>query len=198
MPRRKTTTAAAANENEAIKEIAQKNTAMEKAKTEKMTGRGGKYNFPSTVPPEKPEDVQRVLSEVLHWYGNKPAKTDAEIEERINSFFGYCAERGERPTVEKLALALGVSRRTLWSWKTEIRGSAERSELIQYAYEVLAAYDAGMAIENKLPVIPYVFRAKNYYEMKDSTDIVVTPNNPLGDKEDPDVIAAKYQELPDE
>ena len=191
----------AVEQNDVAQKVAQKNTALEKAKGERMKGRGGRYNFPNAVPPENPEDVRRALSEVLNWGArNKlsPPKTNEEAEMRVDEFFGRCAERGERPTVEKLALVLGVSRKTLWSWRTEQSGSAERRALIQYAFDVLAAFDAEMAIENKMQPVPYIFRAKNYYDMKDTADIVVTPNNPLGETQDPDIIAAKYQELPDD
>ena len=203
MPRRKTPppVADAVEQNDAVQKVAQKNTALEKAKGERLKGRGGKYNWPQTIPPEKPEDVRRALSGVLSWGVNNkhnPPKTDEEATARVDDFFYQCVERGERPTVEKLALALGVSRQMLFYWRTEQQGSAERQALIQYAYNVLAAFDAEIAIENKMQPVTYIFRAKNYYDMKDTADIVVTPNNPLGDVQDPDVIAAKYQELPDD
>ena len=65
-------------------------------------------------------------------------------------------------------------------------------------YEVLSAYDAGLAIEGKMNPVPYIFRAKNYYGLKDQTDVVVTSNNPLGDTIDAEVLEKKYQELPEE
>ena len=197
MPRRKATTAAATNDD-AVQKIAQKNTALEKAKSAPMTGRGGKHNFPNAKPPENPEDARRVLSEALHWYSLPRAETDEEIEERLAYFFQYCAEKGERPTVEKMCLALGYERQTVWLWRTEASRRPSLKPIIKRAYEVLAAYDAGMAVEGKMNPVPYIFRAKNYYDMKDTADIVVTPNNPLGETQDPDTIAAKYEELPDE
>ena len=185
-------------EEDAVKEVAQKNTSLEKAKAQPMTGRGGKHNFPSAPPPENPEDARRVLSEALFWYGMPRAEGEQKITERLQFFFEHCAEAGERPTVEKMALALGYSRKTLWDWKSGTSGSKTLRDIITKAYDVLAAYDAGMAVEGKMNPVPYIFRAKNFYDMKDTADIVVTPNNPLGDTQDPDVIAAKYQELPDE
>jgi hypothetical protein len=185
-------------EDDAVQKVAQKNTALEKAKTEKMYGPGGKHNFPNAAPPENPEDARRVLNETLFWYGLPRAEGEQKIAERLEFFFEHCAKNGERPTVEKMALALGYARKTLWAWKTGQQGSKKVQEIMERAYDVLAAYDAGMAIEGKMNPVPYIFRAKNYYNMKDSTDITVTPNNPLGEAQDPDTIAAKYQELPDE
>jgi hypothetical protein len=164
----------------------------------KKTGRGGKYNFPSTIPPEDPEDVRQVLSECLHWYevGNKRAVTDDEIEERTIEFFKHCVDIGERPTVEKYALALGYVRTTINEWERGNNASPRRMDIIKKAKEVLASYDAGMVSNGKLNPVPYIFRAKNYYGMKDNQDITITPNNPITDVNPADIVQ-KYEELPD-
>ena len=115
-----------------------------------------------------------------------------------NRFFNTCASKGERPTVEKFCIALGYARNTVNEWKNGMHCSAFRSNIIKIAFEVLAAYDAGMATEGKMNPVPYIFRAKNYYGMKDQTDLVVTPNNPLGDTITAEEIEQKYQELPED
>ena len=163
----------AKNTNDAITEFAQKNLT--------ATGRGGKYNFPQSVPPEDPGDAKRVLSEVLNWFQKERANTNQEIFDRTIEFFQYCVERGERPTVEKYCLALGYGRSTVNEWKNGLHCDADRSNIIKKAFDALAAYDAGMATEGKLNPVPYIFRAKNYYGMKDQADLVITPNNPLGE-----------------
>lgn len=83
-------------------------------------------------------------------------------------------------------------------WKNGLHCDADRSNIIKKAFDALAAYDAGMATEGKMNPVPYIFRAKNYYGMRDQTDLVVTPNNPLGEVQDPDTIAEKYKYLPTE
>lgn len=170
------------------KEIVQVNQALK--------GRGGKYNFPSTVEPENPEDVKEALGSVLYWYKrgeeNKP-DTDSAIQERIVEYLSQCYITGQRMTVEKLALALGITRETLWKWEQQ---PGNRGNMIKKAKDTIAAYDADMVAKGKLNPVPYIFRAKNYYGMKDSQDIVVTPNNPITDIQ-PEEVAAKYEELPD-
>lgn len=168
------------------------------AQAVKKTGRGGKYNFPSTIPPENPEDVRQVLSECLHWYevGNKRAETDDEIEQRTIDFFKHCIDIGERPTVEKYALALGYVRTTINEWERGNNASPRRMDIIKKAKEVLASYDAGMVSTGKLNPVPYIFRAKNYYGMRDNQDITITPNRQITDISAEDV-AAKYQEYPE-
>lgn len=162
------------------------------------TGRGGKYNFPQAVPPEDPADARRVLSEVLNWFKQERVKDDDELEERTIQFFSYCADRGERPTWEKYCLAIGYARNTVFEWSTGMKCSERRTNIIKKAKDVLAAYDAGMATEGKMNPVPYIFRAKNYYGMKDQADLVITPNNPLGSEEAPEAITQKYAELPNE
>lgn len=178
----------------------QKNQALQQVAEKKSLtrGRGGTGNFPAAQHDEKPEDARRILTEVLYWYNMPKCKTEEEFEERIKLFFEDCARRGERPTVEKFCVALGYARTAVTEWKNGHNCNQNRTELIKRSFEVLAAYDAGLAVEGKMNPVPYIFRAKNYYGMKDQTDVIVTPNNPLGDTIDVDVIEQKYQELPEE
>ena len=37
--------------------------------------------------------------------------------------------------------------------------------------------------------VPYIFRAKNYYGMKDQADLIITPNNPTAEPAPPEEIA---------
>jgi hypothetical protein len=39
-----------------------------------------------------------------------------------------------------------------------------------------------LVAEGKIPQVTYIFRAKNYYGMRDQQEVVLTPNNPLGDE----------------
>ena len=70
-------------------------------------------------------------------------------------------------------------------------------EGIKRAKEFLASYDANMVATGKLNPVPYIFRAKNYYGMRDQQEYVLTPNHPL-DSANVDEVANKYKLLPDE
>lgn len=166
----------------------------------KKTGRGGKYNFPQAVPPEEPETVKRVLSECLHWYEAgtvSRCETDEDIEDRTLDFFRHCADIGERPSVEKYCLALGYARNTVFEWEQGLHCTPRRSNIIKNAKSVIASYDAAMVSEGKMNPVPYIFRAKNFYSMKDQTDIVVEPKQSatydLGEDE-----IKKFAELPED
>lgn len=161
----------------------------------KKTGRGGKYNFPSSVEPENPEVVREAVSSVLYWYkrgrDSKP-KTLEEIQNRIDEYFLECYETGQRMTVEKLALALGIHRDTLHAWETDRAKYGEKSDIIKYAKECIASYDADMVTSGKMNPVPYIFRAKNYYGMRDQQDVIITPSSPIGEAAEQKELAANY------
>lgn len=161
----------------------------QKEQAVKKRGRGGKYNFPNTVEPEDPEVVRAVLGSILYWrqrgIDDKP-ETDDEIQERIDEFLSTCWETGQRMTVEKMALALGITRETLHNWETGRTQNSRRMDIIKKAKDAIATYDAEMVTSGKMNPVPYIFRAKNYYGMRDQTDVVVTPNNPLGEQTAPE------------
>lgn len=131
-----------------------------------------------------PTDVSSVLRETNYWRTRglqSRVNSNRELEERINEYFEICAERGVKCTVEGLCLAIGYSRAIVGKWKQGLECDRERQSIIQAVYDTFAAFDAAMAVNNKLNPVLYFFRAKNYYEMRDQQDIVVTPNNPLGE-----------------
>ena len=102
---------------------------------------------------------------------------------------------GEIPTVEGMALAIGITPQRLRQWEYQIDGRNEsRALIVQKAKAVLASIDASLVSEGKIPQVSYIFRAKNFFGMKDQQDIVVTPNNPLGENVDVEKIKQKYLE----
>ena len=74
--------------------------------------------------------------------------------------------------------------------------SPATKDIIRQAKQILASIDAELAQEGKTQPVVYMFRAKNFYGMKDQQDVVVTPNTVH--QSDPATIEAKYDELPGE
>ena len=134
----------------------------------------------------KAEDVRRIGKNLLYWYNKPKAVTDEEIAERLQEYFVRTLENGEMLTVEAMSLALGYNRRTIWKWETGAEGSTPaRRDLIKKAKEILASFDAQLVQEGKINPVTYIFRAKNYFGLRDQQEYVLTPNNPLGDHTDP-------------
>lgn len=133
------------------------------------------------------EDIGRILSENLKWYKMTPVKTDEECAERLEYFFTEILAHGELPTMEKMFLALGSTKQTVWRWEQGELGVV-RSDLIKKAKALLGALDGQLVTEGKIPQIVYIFRAKNYHGMVDKQEYVLTPNNALGDEANKDDI----------
>ena len=140
-----------------------------------------------------PTEIKGMINNVLYWYDKKPVKTDDECADRLNEFFQHIGQTGEIPTVEKMCLALGVHRQTVWQWKTGQGCSATRTYIIKKAYDIMAALDAELVSKGKIPQVTYIFRAKNFFEMSDQTQLILTPTSPL-DTLDTDQARRKYSE----
>lgn len=144
---------------------------------------------------EKQEEISRIIQESVQFFKRKPVKTNEEIAERLDEYFQNCVQTGQIPTVEDMCLALGVTRNTVYLWEHGVQTNPERAEMIQKAKEILAAIDAKLVSEGKIPQVTYIFRSKNYFGMRDQQEVVLTPNqNPLGDSVDTERLKQKYLE----
>lgn len=169
-------------------------------------GKGGKYNFPNArmqlieQDDEKRAFVAKAIENNLVFFnvGLSPVKSDEELCERLNWFFSECARTQQLPNVEKMANALGYHRNTLIDWENGNTGgfSASTGGIIKKAKQILASIDAELAQEGKTQPVVYMFRAKNFYGMRDQQDVVLTPNTGGIDSADKAAIEAKYNELP--
>ena len=118
------------------------------------------------------------------FYDLPQVKSDDECRQRLYDFFDTCERTGQLPTVEKMVMCLGVVKSTAWEWENGNGCSSERSKLIKKAKEFIASFESEMVTEGKINPVVYIFRAKNYFGMKDQQDVVLKPENPLGDKVD--------------
>lgn len=161
----------------------QKSTPITKEQlTDVVKKRGAKSASIGATTSATSEDIKEITSNILYWYGKELVKDDDECAERLNEFFERINQTGEIPTVEKMCLALGTVRQVVWQWENGMGCSSARTDMIRKAKEILAAMDAELVSRGKIPQVTYIFRAKNFFGMRDQTDLVVTPNNPLGEE----------------
>lgn len=167
---------------------------------EKIVDRGkGSAWYRNTPFVKDPEAVQAAMANATRWRAlgiNHRPRTNQEILDRIDYYFEQCIVDAIRPTIETMSLALGYSRISIWSWKNGVKCDSQRQQIIQAAYDTIAAFDADMVSNGQLNPIVYIFRSKNFYDMKDQTDLVVRPDNPLGEVVSVEEIEEKYRELP--
>lgn len=163
-------------------------------------GRGGTNNFPnSRFTPETDEDralVSQLLNEALAEYRQPRVKSDEELAQRIDDYFRRCAERGQVPTVEEMGLSTGYSLSTVADWESgRNKGfTTQTSQIIKKAKGYLQTFDAKLVIAGKMNFLAYCFRAKNYYGMRDQQEVVLTPNNALGEAASAEDLRKKYLE----
>lgn len=129
-----------------------------------------------------------------------PVRSDEELVDRLEFFFRNCSETRQLATVEKMCLALGLTKEYVFEIIDGRKPgfSRETANLLKKAKDFISAIDAELAQEGRIQPVVYLFRAKNYYGMKDQQEMVLTPNNRLNDYQDIATIEAKYAELPEE
>lgn len=123
--------------------------------------------------------VAGLLSETLHAYKQPRVKSDDELQDRLNQYFQHCADTGQIPTVEEMALYIGYCRTAMWDLETGRRKgfSDSTADIIKKAKEFLATFDAKLVVSGKMNFLAYCFRAKNFYGMSDKSEYVITPSN---------------------
>lgn len=179
------------------------------AKTKAVMGTGSRYNFPNArmklleADDEKRSFVAKCIENNLVFFNagiTQRVTNDEELCERLNWFFSSCAETQQIPNLEKMCNALGYHKNTLLSWESgAIQGfSPATKDIIHQAKQILASIDAELAQEGKTQPVVYMFRAKNFYGMRDQQDVVVTPNTATIDSADVATIEARYAELPED
>lgn len=139
------------------------------------------------------------IRNMMEFYLQSPVMSDDDLCERLAWFFTRCFESGQLITFEKMCLALGYTK----GWVADILSgknigfSHETATILKKAREFIASCDGELALQSKIQPVVYMFRAKNFYGMTDKQEMVVTPNNPLGEA-DVSTIEAKYNQLPDD
>ena len=102
------------------------------------------------------------------------------LHDRVVDYFRICAEDDIKPSVASFALALGISRQTLFYWlsgKLETVKNAESMVTLKRAYDTINSYYEHMMNNGKINPVAGIFLMKNNMGYKDQTDYVLTANN---------------------
>ena len=118
----------------------------------------------------------RSIMQMMDLFNRPKVRDEEDAIQRTQDYFLRCANLGIRPTWEEYAMAMGVSRQSLWYWVNGIKNPPFDADIVRRAKDFMAAYDARMVTDGKLNPVTYIFRSKNYYDMKDTQDVVVSPN----------------------
>ena len=134
----------------------------------------------------EPGDNTKYISFALESFNAPPINMDKpeEVQERINWYLKRCMTCDMKPGIVGLANALGVSRKTLWTWKAGTVGKTINPtsiDLIKKAYNFIEEMWEDYMLNGKAAPPNLIFLGKNHYGYQDTTEVVVTPNNPLQD-----------------
>ena len=141
--------------------------------------------------------IKATLAEAFQAFSMPKVKSDEELKARIGEYFQTCIERASVPTFEEVALYCGYTVATFrrWERKTASGFSSETGEIIAKLRTVLHDYDAKMAMAGKSNPVMYIFRSKNYYDMQDKVEQVITTNFESDSTFSEDDIAARYKDM---
>ena len=144
----------------------------------------------------EPGDATTMVQNAMVLY-NLPAidtNNAEEVSRRVGEYFQICAERDMKPSVAGLALALDVDRRRLWEWVNDARGSKPQAvrDTLKKAYKILNFAIEEYMQNGKINPVSGIFLMKNNFGYADKSEVVLTPNNPLGESRSQAELEQKY------
>lgn len=118
-----------------------------------------------------------------------------EMERRFKRYLQMCAERDVKVGNQAAYFAIGITKETARDWvKQDVHERNERTHFIKRVQQICAMYREGLMQDGKVNPVTGIFWQKNYDGLKDQTETVITPNNPLGDTIDSDTLRRRYLE----
>ena len=119
-------------------------------------------------------------------------KSPEEAADRLNWFFNTCKNTGQLPTIEKMYLALGISRQGAKMW--EYNGTNhEIMAMIDKGRSLISSMDSELAAMGTIQPVVWIFRAKNFYGMTDQIDIQASTVESIENKHK--ILEEKYKDV---
>lgn len=116
-----------------------------------------------------------------------------EVAQRVTTYFQICSEDDMKPSVAGLALALDIDRRYLWEIREGKKGkNPEVADTLKKAMKILDLQMVDYMQNGKINPVSGIFLMKNNFGYADKQEVVLTPNNPLGDTKDTKALEEKY------
>lgn len=117
-----------------------------------------------------------------------------EMERRFARYLELCAQWDMKVGNQAAYAAIGIGKDDAYEWSNRNLGNPARTAFIKKVQKVCAMYREGLMEDGKVNPVTGIFWQKNYDGMKDQTEMVLTPNNPLGEQKDMKALEQKYLE----
>lgn len=122
--------------------------------------------------------------------------TPQEMQDRFDLLFKTAFNDGFVPTVEMLGLCSGWDRRDILRLEhEEIHKGEGFSLVVKNAKNIIASAEGLLALDGDINSTVYIFRAKNFQNMTDKQEVVVTPNTGLQEQPNADEIINNVKRL---
>ena len=124
-------------------------------------------------------------------------ETVEDLENGIIAYWDYLSKANLKelaliPDLEGLCAFLGISRKCLNNWeRDDVRGFAAT---IEQAKNDIAACKKQIGLQGKIPPLVMAMDFNNNHGYVQKQEVVVTPNNPLGDAATNEELVAKYKQ----
>lgn len=152
---------------------------MQAQKVEMPEGYNAKVTaFMMEIMPKEPLDLQDV----------------PEMERRFLNYVQKCSEWDMKVGNQAAYMAIGITKEQAWEWENVTKGNPARTYFIKKVRQFCGVFREGLMQDGKVNPVTGIFWQKNYDGMKDQTEMVLTPNNPLGEQKDMKALEQKYLE----
>lgn len=132
--------------------------------------------FTMEIMPAEPLDIQDV----------------DEMERRFVRYVETCNRYGMKVGNLAAYMAIGISKEQAWEWENVTKGMPRRTAFIKKVRQFCAVCRENLMADGKVNVVTGLFWQKNYDGLKDQQEVVLTPNNPMGDQVDAESLRNKY------
>lgn len=154
------------------------------------------YQVPNLEPGDNTKYINHSMT-IMKW--KTPDMNDLEaVEKRCFDYFDLCAQNDMKPTFAGFALAFGVDRMTMWRWCNNQPRSRDLSDsvrdTIKKARDLINAQMEDFMQNGKINPVAGIFLMKNNMNYTDQQEVVLKPDNPLGERADPEKLRQKYLE----
>lgn len=142
-----------------------------------------------------PKDLDTVLDVSMQIYNLPEIDTNdaKQVDRRFNDYMTICRQYGQKPSFAGFATALGVDRSTLFRW---VNGSlskpADVCASLKKAQQLLNSLIENWMQNGQINPVSGIFLMKNNFGYADKSEVVLTPNNPLGESRSQAELEQKY------
>lgn len=118
-----------------------------------------------------------------------------QVEQRINEYFDYCEKNDRKPSMIGMSNWIGVDISTFDNWQRGTYRETTHLPIVKKATGVLKEMWADYMQNGKINPVSGIFLGKVQFGYRDQQEVIITPNNPLGDTAAQKALEDKYLDI---